>query len=87
MNQNRKLIELQNIGEKLETRLNEIGIFSEDDLRRVGPVEAHQLIKGKYANETLPVCYYLYSFDGALSDRHWNDIGDERKIELKNRLG
>jgi len=45
------------------------------------------MIKEKHASETLAVCYYPYSFDGALSDRHWNDIGDERKAELKSGLG
>jgi len=32
MSQNRKFIELQNIGEKLEARLNDIGVFSEGQL-------------------------------------------------------
>ena len=79
---NRKLRDLKNIGRKLSERLNGIGIQSEADLRKVGAVEAHRMLKVKHPAETLPLCYYLYSFDGALSDKHWNDIGEKRKREL-----
>jgi len=87
MNQNRKLTELKNIGKKIAGRLNEVGIFSEEELRVVGSVEAHRMIKEIYSDETLPVCYYLYSFEGALCDKHWDDIGEQRKRELKAKIG
>ncbi len=83
MSQNRKLSELKNIGKKIAARLNEVGLSSEDDLRMVGAVAAHRMIKSKYPNERLPVCYYLYSFEGALCDKHWNEIGEQRKQLLK----
>jgi DNA transformation protein len=86
MNQNRKLVELSNIGKKIAGRLNEIGIFSEEELRIIGAVAAHKMIKEKYPNETLPICYYLYSFEGALCNKHWNDIGLERKRQLKKNI-
>ncbi|MCU7924713.1 MAG: TfoX/Sxy family protein [Candidatus Thiodiazotropha sp. (ex Dulcina madagascariensis)] len=84
--QNRKLIELKNIGKKIVGRLNEVGIFSEEELRRVGAAEAHRMIRDKCPDETLPVCYYLYSFEGALCNKHWNDISQERKLELKRMI-
>lgn len=87
MNQNRNLTELKNIGKKIAGRLNEVGIFSEEELRIVGSVEAHRMIKEIYSDETLPVCYYLYSFEGALCDKHWDDIGEQRKRELKAKIG
>jgi DNA transformation protein len=74
---------LKNIGKKNAGRLNEGGIFSENELRLAGAVAAHRMIKKRYPDETLPVCYYLYSFEGALADRHWNEIDEERKQELK----
>jgi len=83
---NRKLMELKNIGKKIAMRLNEVGIFSEDDLRIVGAVKAHNMIREKHPDETLPVCYYLYSFEGALNDIHWDDIGEKRKRELKAQI-
>ena len=87
MTHNRKLTELKNIGKKIAGRLNEVGIFSEDELRVVGAAEANRMIKEKYPNETLPVCYYLYTFEGALCDKHWDDIGEKRKRELKEKIG
>jgi predicted flap endonuclease-1-like 5' DNA nuclease len=39
------LTDLQNIGKKLASRLNEVGIHSEDDLHQVGAAGAHRLIK------------------------------------------
>jgi len=86
MKQNRKLIELKNIGKKIAGRLNEAGIFSENELQIVGAAKAHEMIKNKYPNEPLPVCYYLYSFEGATSNKHWNDIGAEKKRELKAKI-
>ena len=86
MEQNRSLTELMNIGKKIAGRLNEVGIFSEDELRIVGSVKAHRMIKEKHPDETLSVCYYLYSFEGALSDKHWDDIGSERKRKLKAKI-
>jgi hypothetical protein len=44
---------------------------------------AHALLKQRHSQETLPVCYYLYSFEGALTDQHWNAIGETRKKSLK----
>jgi len=87
MSRNRSLTDLKNIGKKIANRLNEIGIFSEDELRHVGAVGAHQMIKKRYPEETLPVCYYLYSFEGALIDKHWNEIGEQKKKQLKSQIG
>lgn len=86
MSQGRKLTELKNIGKKIASRLAQVGIKTESDLRRVGAVAAYQLIRKKYPNETLPLCYYLYSFEGALTDKHWDGIGEKRKAELRSQL-
>lgn len=86
MSQNRQLTDLKNIGTKIAKRLNEIGVSSENSLRKIGAIEAHRRLKEKYPNETLPVCYYLYSFEGALSNQHWNDISVERKQKLRESI-
>ncbi len=83
---NRKLTDLKNIGNKIAGRLNEVGIFSEEELRFYGAVEAHKMIKKNHPNETLPVCYYLYSFEGALCNKHWNEIEEKKKQELKKGI-
>ena len=41
MSRNRNLTDLKNIGTTIASRLNEVGIFSEDELRLVGAAEAH----------------------------------------------
>ncbi len=86
MKPNRQLTELKNIGKKIAGRLNTVGIFSEDDLRQIGAVGAHKMLREKYPDERLPVCYYLYAFAGALSDKHWDDIGSEKKRQLKESI-
>lgn len=87
MSRNNNLTDLKNIGSKIAARLNEAGILTEDDLRLVGAVGAHRRIKEIYPNETLPICYYLYSFEGALTDKHWNEIGEQRKQQIKAQAG
>jgi DNA transformation protein and related proteins len=87
MSRNRNLIDLRNVGKKIAERLNEVGVFSESDLRKVGAVRAHSMIREKHPNETLPVCYYLYSFEGALTDKHWNEISEQRKQQLRAQIG
>ncbi len=86
MTKNKKLIDLINIGTKIAGRLNEAGIFYEEELRFYGAIEAHKMIKKNHPNETLPVCYYLYSFEGALCNKHWNEIGEEKKKKLKQGI-
>ena len=83
---NRSVKNLVNIGNKIAGRLNEIGIFTEEELRHIGAAEAHRLIKNNYSDETLPVCYYLYSFEGALTGTHWNQIPERRKIALREEI-
>jgi DNA transformation protein len=86
MSRNRNLTDLKNIGKTIASRLNEAGILSEADLRRVGPVGAHRMIKQMNPEVTLPVCYYLYAFEGALTDKHWDEIGEARKQQLKAQV-
>lgn len=86
MVRNRPLTELKNIGKKIATRLSEAGINTEEALRAAGPVEAHKKIRENHPDEKLPLCYYLYSFEGALCDKHWDAIEQERKRELKRAI-
>lgn len=84
--QPRPLSELMNIGKAIEERLNEIGVFTKKNLVDIGPVDAYRQIEKNYPNETLPLCYYLYSLEGAIKDIHWNAIGEDRKKALKDLL-
>ena len=72
----------KNIGATIEKRLNEIGVFSLADLAQMTPVKAYQSICKQNPDKTFPVCYYLYSLQGALLDIHWDDLPTELKTEL-----
>ena len=76
------LAQLRNIGPTIRKRLNEIGIYTPADLERIGPVKAYKRIRDNYPNQTIPVCYYLYSLQGALMDAHWDELPDVIKDEL-----
>jgi len=76
--------ELKNIGSTVAQRLHEVGIRTKDDLERVGAVTAYCEIKQRHPAARTPLCYYLYSLEGALQGRHWDDIGDGVKERLRN---
>jgi DNA transformation protein and related proteins len=76
----------KNIGATIEKRLNKIGVFSLADLAQMTPVKAYQSICKQNLDKTFPVCYYLYSLQGALLDLHWDDLPIELKIELREKV-
>lgn len=61
-------------------------MFTLSDLEKMTSVEAFKKIRGNYPDKTVPVCYYLYSLEGALLNLHWNDIPSELKEELKAKI-
>lgn len=77
----------KNIGATIEKRLNEVGITTIDDLAQIGAANAYLKIKENYPDKTLSVCYYLYSFQGALMDMHWDDIPTHIKADLRKQIG
>ena len=76
----------KNIGATIEKYLNEIGIFTLADLAETTSVKAFIKIREQHPEKTIPVCYYLYSLEGALLNLHWNDIPSELKKELKDKI-
>ena len=78
----KSLAELPNIGPTIANRLNEIGIRTRADLKTLGPVNAYLRICAKYPHQTIPVCSYLYSLQGALMGLHWDDLPERLKKDL-----
>ena len=76
----------KNIGKTTGARLNEIGVFSLADLAEMTSVEAFKRIRENYPDKTIPVCYYIYSLEGALLDLHWDDLPSDLKEELRLRV-
>ena len=77
--------ELKNIGATVAQRLHEVSIRTKADLARVGPVTAYHEIKQRNPDARTPLCYYLYSLEGALRDQHWDDIGETVKKNLREK--
>jgi DNA transformation protein and related proteins len=81
------LMGTKNIGITLSKKLYEIGVYSVADLQQMGAAKAYLKIKENNPNKTISICYYLYSFEGALLDLHWDDIPKRRKQELLKAIG
>lgn len=77
----------KNIGSTIIIRLNEIGVYSLSDLAEISPVNAYKKICEQNPEKTFPVCYYLYSLQGALLDLHWDDLPKELKKDLLIQVG
>ena len=80
------LIDCKNIGKKLSEKLTAVGIKSIDDLKKIGSVEAYKKMQACEPKKNLPVCYYLYSLEGALRNQHWNNLSDRVKKDLKKKV-
>jgi DNA transformation protein and related proteins len=50
------------------------------------PVKAYENICKQNPDKTFPVCYYLYSLQGALLDMHWDALPSELKTELLKQV-
>jgi DNA transformation protein len=67
--------QLRNIGPTIASRLREIGIRSEEELRTVGAVTAYRRLCAKHHDGRMPVCYYLYSLEEIPRNQHWDSLG------------
>jgi DNA transformation protein and related proteins len=78
---------LRNIGPTIAERLETVGLKTVGDLKRVGPAKAFNLVKDTYSDIAVPVCYYLYSLQGALEDKHWDALAESTKSRLLHEAG
>lgn len=72
-------IKLRNIGPKSAAWLRQVGLRTEEDLRAIGALEAFMRVKRAGFKPSLNL---LYALEGALTDRHWQDVPAERRSEL-----
>ncbi len=70
---------IRNVGPKSAAWLRQVGVRTQDDLNRLGPVEAFMKVKRAGFRPSLNL---LYSLAGAIANCHWADLPDERKKEL-----
>jgi DNA transformation protein len=77
---------LTNIGPTIADRLEQVGVVTVGDLSAIGVAAAYQRIVAAYAGKSIPVCYYLYSLQGALDGVHWNDLPTATKQHLLKQV-
>jgi len=69
---------LKNLGPVSEKRLNSVGIYTRQDLEKVGPKSAFDLIKRAGFHPTVNL---LYALVGAINGEHWVEVAKNIKIE------
>lgn len=80
------LAERRNLGPTIVRRLVEVGVKDIATLRRLGPPEVYRRLAAA-SNHNLPLCYYLYSLEGALRDQDWRALTDKEKARLRCAAG
>lgn len=74
------LAQLKGLGPMSEAELNKIGIYTEDQLRSEGAVNAYIRL-GKMSG-VRPSLNLLYAMVGALENKHWTDIAKADRQRL-----
>ena len=75
---------IRNVGPKSAAWLRQVGVRTQEDLNRLGPVEAFMKVKRAGFRPSLNL---LYSLAGAIENCHWADLPDERKQALVAAAG
>ncbi len=81
-----RLESLPNIGTTLAERLRSVGVSTVKQLEELGAVEAYKRIQNQIP-EKLPVCYNLYSLEGALQNIDWRKLSEKQKNKLLLEAG
>lgn len=81
------LRDLTNIGPTIADRLASVGVATVGDLQRVGVARTFLKVRETNPGITIPVCYYLYSLEGALRGIHWNALPEPEKARLRKLAG
>jgi DNA transformation protein and related proteins len=74
-----ELLQLKNLGMASVNILRAVGINTYAELKQVGAVEAYRRIKARDINVSKVM---LYALEGALLDRHWNELPPALKASL-----
>src|SRR5215813_7074166 len=70
---------IRNVGPKSAAWLRQVGVRTQDDLEKLGPVEAFMKVKRAGFRPSLNL---LYALAGAIENCHWADLPEERKNAL-----
>jgi len=78
-----ELLKLKNIGEVSAKMLNEIDVFTRDDIIKLGPATIYHILKAQGFNVNLMM---VYALEGAITNRHFNDIPQADKERLRREV-
>ncbi|MEM7347555.1 MAG: TfoX/Sxy family protein [Chloroflexota bacterium] len=81
--QKSELSQLKNLGPKSEAWLNNVGIYTREDLDALGAIQTYQLLRTQGYKVTLTM---VYAIQGALMDLHWTDLPLALKASLKDAV-
>lgn len=76
------LSKLPNIGNTLEEKLNQVDIFTFEELKNVG--SENTIIRIKTINHSGVCLNMLYALEGAIQGIRWHNLAFDRKAELKD---
>lgn len=79
-----KRLKIKNMGKVSSQWLNDIGVYTLDDLRAMGAVEAYHRITLRGYHTSLNLLYGLW---GALENMRWDMIPAEIKAQLRREAG
>lgn len=81
------LTALKNIGKTVAFKLEEIGVSTKSDLQKLGSAQAYQQMQANSPGSHLPLCYYLYSLEGALKNKDWRSFSETQKFNMRSKAG
>lgn len=75
--------DLKNFAKTSERWLNEIGVYTKEDLKRLGSIHAYRLLKERGFNVSLNM---VYAIEATLLDLHWQELPSDLKAELREAI-
>ena len=81
VNQVSELSALKNIGKATEKWLNNIGVYTRQDLEDIGVTLIYKVLKFNYPSKITP--NLLYALQGAVDDINWQELPEDVRDQLK----
>ena len=79
-----ELSKLKGIGPKTTEWLNDIGVYTLEDIEALGVVEVYKRLKRAYPHKVS--LNALYGLQAAVLDTHWNALSPDMKAELRAQV-
>ena len=76
---------MKNLGPKSREWLASVGVYTLDDVARLGVVETYKRVKAAYPEKVS--LNLLWGLQAALLDLPWNELPPDIKSELRKQVG